>query len=411
MKKVLLISNFPPSRISTGTLILEQFCRMLPEGTVSCFIINYAQQRKEALPSKEFENLPYYFAVKPSEYGFVKHDRSLGKLFYWLIYYYTSFKSFIIETSRFRKAKNRILNEVKNFADACKPDVIWMVLEGQFSIRMTLPIADKLKLPLYTQIWDPPGWWLRDSNVDFLTSQITMKEFAKIHNKSVRFLSASPNMARIYRERYQCETVYFLPSLDRQSALPPAVQLHSPGKELVIIIAGKVYAKQEFNALLYTLSTNHWLIAGHQVRLKILAPYIELQAGSPVQIEFYGWRDQHETLRMVNESDIAYCPYWFDPVFEEESRMSFPGKLTTYLAAGRPVFFHGPEYASPGIFLKENDAAMLCHSNESDHIRHCLEMLIENKELYRKLCINARAAFDAYLTMESMEKSFRSFLF
>jgi len=411
MRKVLFISNFPPSKISTGTLLMEQFFRMLPSDSVSCFVINYASLEKEIKLSPEFSSIPYFYAIKPSESGSVIKHHALGKLFYRMIYVFSSIQSYLIESNRYKKAKKRILKEVKKFADIHKPDLIWIILEGQFLIRMALPISKTLGLPIFTQIWDPPTWWLRNSNVDDITQRITLSEYEKLLKKSAKVLTASPNMAKIYKERYGSNTVNFLPSLDVNDAFPPEQKCHSDNDEFVIIVTGKIYANNEFNALIQALCNADWEISNRKIKLKILAPYIWLEVSSPVQIEFYGWRNQKETLRMANESDLTYCPYWFDPLFMEESRMSFPAKLTTYLASGRPVFFHGPEYASPAIFLKENNAAIYCHSLDATKIQEALKQVISDSGLYRTLCVNARKTFDKYLTTESMQKSFLSFLF
>ena len=64
-------------------------------------------------------------------------------------------------------------------------------------------------------------------------------------------------------------------------------------------------------------------------------------------------------LPELRTADLLYCPYWFDPGFERPCRLSFPSKLSTYLKTGVPVLFHGPEYASPRIFLEQNDAAYI----------------------------------------------------
>ncbi len=411
MKKVLFISNFPPSKVSTGTLLMEQFFRMLPSDSVSCFIINYASLEKEIKLSPEFSSIPYFYAIKPSEHGLVMQNNSFGKLFNKIIYKVSSYRSYLIESIRYRKAKKRILKDVKKFADIHKPDIIWIIIEGQFLIRIAIPISKTLGVPIYTQIWDPPTWWLRDSNVDYITQRITLSEFEKLLKASAKVLTASPNMAKIYNERYGCKAINFLPSLDLKDAFPSEQRSHTDNNEFVIVVTGKIYANKEFNALIHALSDASWKISNRKIILKILAPYMWVEVSSPVHIEFYGWRSQEEALRIINEGDIAYCPYWFDPLFKEESSLSFPAKLTTYLASGRPVFFHGPEYASPALFLKEHNAAICCHSLEAAQIQDALKQVIDDKDLYLTLCVNARKTFDKYLTSESMEKSFVSFLF
>ena len=77
----------------------------------------------------------------------------------------------------------------------------------------------------------------------------------------------------------------------------------------------------------------------------------------PNRIEKLGYLPQDKTIRHLSECDILYCPYFFDEKRKEISKTGFPSKLSTCLAAGKPVFYHGPDYGSPSIFLKKHDAA------------------------------------------------------
>jgi glycosyltransferase involved in cell wall biosynthesis len=107
---------------------------------------------------------------------------------------------------------------------------------------------------------------------------------------------------------------------------------------------------------------------------------------------------------------VLYCPYWFDSNFKDEAKLSFPSKLTTYLAAGRPVFFHGPEYSSPARFLRENEAGLCCYSLSTEEIIKTLTKLVSDKRQYMMLSQNGSVAFKEYLTLESMRRSFADFL-
>jgi hypothetical protein len=129
-----------------------------------------------------------------------------------------------------------------------------------------------------------------------------------------------------------------------------------------------------------------------------------------MNIEYLGWRSQKETIEIFENSDLLYCPYWFDPNFEMESKLSFPSKLSSYLASGRPVLFHGPDYSSPGRFLKENQAAALCFSLDANLLKVTIEKFILDDEYYEAICVNGRKAFDNFLSMDCMEKNFREFL-
>ena len=91
-------------------------------------------------------------------------------------------------------------------------------------------------------------------------------------------------------------------------------------------------------------------------------------------------------------------------------RHSFPSKLPTFLAAGRPVFFHGPEEAAGGRFLRENSAAACCHSLEPKEIRRQLEFVLSDRARYAELAKQGREAFDRHLTLERMREAIAKLL-
>jgi hypothetical protein len=110
------------------------------------------------------------------------------------------------------------------------------------------------------------------------------------------------------------------------------------------------------------------------------------------------------------ECDILYCPYFFDEKRKEISRTSFPSKVTTYLAAGRPILYHGPDYASPAIFLREHGAAEFCHSLATGDILGVISRLATDESLYRTVAENGHAAMLEHLTFESLKAYLYRFL-
>jgi glycosyltransferase involved in cell wall biosynthesis len=216
-------------------------------------------------------------------------------------------------------------------------------------------------------------------------------------------------MAREYHERFHVNTVSFLPSLHSSLAIDPADRMN-PGNELVIGLAGQMYATEEWKALLRALDTVGWRLGKRNVRIRLLGRWPMLTSTTPLRLEWLGWHTQQNTVKLLSETDILYCPYWFDSVFETEARLSFPSKLTTYFAAGRPVLFHGPQYAAPAIFIKDNAAGLICDSNEESKILQALNTLASDEKLYGQLTHNGRAAFDKYLTLDSLRTSFAQFL-
>ena len=113
-----------------------------------------------------------------------------------------------------------------------------------------------------------------------------------------------------------------------------------------------------------------------------------------MNIEYLGWRNQAETLKIFEDSDLLYCPYWFDPNYEMESRFKFSIKIDNLPCFRTPVLFHGPEYSSPGKFLEQNRAAALCFSLDPTLLKQTIEKVIMDDDYYQAICLNGRMAFN-----------------
>ena len=115
-------------------------------------------------------------------------------------------------------------------------------------------------------------------------------------------------------------------------------------------------------------------------------------------------------MALLAQCDILYCPYWFSAEFQEEARLSFPSKLTTYLAAGRPVLFHGPAYSSPAVFLERERAGICCTSSEPSAVVGALTTIATNGELRATLTKNGRLAWQERLSVRAQRAEFARFL-
>jgi len=393
-KKILILSNVPPSTNSSGGLVLVELCRFLPKDS----LVNFVTLKKDYEPQipKDLNWIPIKYAQKPRE-GW----SNLPVL--------NSILSFFGENYIRIFVIRRILADIVSFGKKHQINCLWVILDGQTLIRLALPAAKKLNVPLISQIWDPPEWGLKDQNVDKFSRALILKKFAQAIHESQKCATASWAMAKKYAHNYHAKTMPFLPSLEAQLAFPPASRLHS-AKELIIGMAGQIYVTAEWDSLILALDKLDWQINDQKIKIRLLGNWLKLTTDRKMTIEYLGWRSQEETLKLMNECDILYCPYWFDPKYEKAARLSFPSKLTTYLAAGRPIFFHGPEYASPAVFLRKNQAAAFCYTLKTEEIIKILRRLKSDRKYYGQLAKNGRKAFDEYLTSQTLRRNFAEFL-
>jgi glycosyltransferase involved in cell wall biosynthesis len=393
--KLLLLTDIPPASNYTAGIVLAQLASRLVPGSLVCFCVK-DKDLHPVIPD-DLSWLKIEYVTKPREnWAFL--PRQLGEI-----------SSVVGQAWTEIQTNSALRSKIVRFAQYHAVDAVWCVLQGQTMIRLAFSVAQELGLPLLTQVWDPPTWWLRARRVDQFSSNRTLSQFAAALKSSKCCATASWAMATDYHNRYGCQTIPFLPSLESTWAIPPATRL-CDASEFTIGLAGQIYATDEWNALLKALEMIDWTLAGKPVRIRLLGRFVNLTANSATNIEFLGWRSQSESLNILSQTDLLYCPYWFTEEFHEESRLSFPSKLTTYLAAGRPVFMHGPAYASPTVCLTENKAAVCCTSIDPQKIASSLQEIAQNKDLYTATAHNGHKAFLQYLTLDKLHSNFQNFI-
>ena len=395
--RVLLLTDIPPCSNLTAGLVLEQLCRFMPRGSLVCFTV--LNPHLSVRVSSDLEWIPVAYARKPWEVAIRwPQSSSLGSVSAWIVEEYHS-----------RISTRNLLKKAEIFARTCGIDAIWAVLEGQTMVRMALPLAERLGVPLFTQVFDPLSWWLRAHGTDAHHSRAALVQFNRTLQASEACATASKAMAEAYSTLYGTRCVPVISSHDATIAARPSHALSS-GSEVTIAMAGQFYAADEWNSLIRGLEVANWMIAGRKVRLRVLGAHKPDYGSDLPQIEFLGWKSQPEAVQILSQADILYCPYPFDAEMEEVSRLSFPSKLVLYLASGRPILFHGPTWSSPGRYMAEVRAGAICGALVSTAVYDELQRLVIDPIHYKEAALNAHAAFRRDFTLERMEESFFEFL-
>ncbi len=212
-----------------------------------------------------------------------------------------------------------------------------------------------------------------------------------------------------YRE-LGANTTTIAASIDRELVQKPAKSPHLEREDFIIAIAGQIYATSEWETLILALNTLNWKIAGKKAKIRILSRYAAMWANTSTNIEYLGWRSQSETIALLADSDILFCPYWFSPDFAVEARLSYPSKLTSYFAAGRPVLFLGPSYSSPAKLIEKHKIGFGCYSLNIVDVVDAINKIALDQDLYSTMTMNANKFVLAQLTTDVMEEGFKDFL-
>jgi hypothetical protein len=150
-------------------------------------------------------------------------------------------------------------------------------------------------------------------------------------------------------------------------------------KKFVIAYAGSMYAPQEFQGLLKALNKLNWTLNNRKVEVRVYTTYFNIPiaaAGRSINVLLRGYLKEKELLEELASADIAYLPYWFDETYKDAVKLCFPNKLATYVAAGCPVLYHGPEKATPAQFLKTYRVGTSVHNSEPKSFHEALHFLV-----------------------------------
>jgi glycosyltransferase involved in cell wall biosynthesis len=302
-----------------------------------------------------------------------------------------------------------LARQVLAFCDDVEATQIWIVLEGQTLIRLAHALVEAGRYRVRVQVMDPPGWQLRAAKVDPDTVGEILDLFDDVVSRAAACATASWNMASIYRQRYGVATTPVVPALAASLACPPGRLTSSP--TLKVGFAGQPYARDEVNALLVALAMLQKERPFDRVTLHTFSKWpIEPPADLRVQIVPHAWTSQDKLIPALSTMDLLYCPYWFDPTYREETLLCFPSKITSYLAAGRPVLFHGRHDASPALFLRSGGAGFFCFRPDADSLCHAIRMAMSDSDMYSEKARNGHLLFQRYLTEEQLADSIRAFL-
>lgn len=384
--KILLYSDIPPCTNVTAGIVLNKMCDfLLEEGhSVYCYSV-VDPSLSPAIPADKQARMVFETEAKPRE--------NWGG----------PFGSFVCNNAVAHFRLPGISKRVASFAKSKKVDLIWVVEQGQTMIKTARAVSRIAGIPYVVQTWDPTEWWLRANHFDSYTYKSVMREFGRVLHDAECFIAASWAMEKEFGEQYHCKraqaVVLGFPEGQIKS------QVKNDPNQFVIAMSGQIYAEEEFSQLVQALNELNWKHNGKKIILRLYGTYFNLRYQKSANVEVRGWIDQKDLLPELATADLLYCPYWFSADYAVVSRTSFPSKLSTYLKVAKPVMFHGPDYASPNIFLKEFNAGYRCNTSDPKKIAELICKIIDDPQK-DTVCDRQYYAFLNSLTDQCMKRDF-----
>jgi hypothetical protein len=395
--KTMLLTDIQPSNNLTAGIVTAQMCRFVPQGQLAIFCVQNRHLRPEPYP--DLANIPMRIVIKPNELS----RRSIRKLPVGRL------GAIATETVRRLTLIPPLVRQAVAFGREQNVTSVWAILQGQTMVRMASAVADGLGVPLRAQVWDPLSWWLQAHGVDRFNRRWDLALFDRTMRRAITCAAASWAMASHYEQRYGTSSQAIIASLDRSVARRPGPKLRA-SNELCIGMAGQFYASDEWLRLVWALEHARWQVAGRKVVVRVLG-HQRPEGIREENLDFLGWQPQEKAVDLLSSTcDILYCPYPFAASMDDVAKLSFPSKIPTYLAAGRPVLFHGPVYSAPALYLKDRGAGFVSRAIDPDAVYDGLLHLVEDEALYERLARGAQEAFVADFTLDRMGKKVRCFL-
>lgn len=397
-RRILLLTDIPPCSNLTAGIVTAQMCRFVPQDELAIFcVMNPHLQPKLC---DDLAGIEMKLIRKPTELQHrVVRGVRVGRA-----------GAAAIEAIKRLVLPRGLIRQAIAYGRSVGATDLWAILQGQTMVRIAAPVARGLGVPLRVHVWDPLRWWLDAHGVDPVNRRLDLALFDRTLRQAASCAAASVPMARHYEETYGVPSTAVIASIDPILAQSPPPKLVSDDS-VVIGMVGQFYASEEWETLVSALESAKWRVGERKIVLMTFG-HERPPAGVPDEhLRFMGWMDQPNVIQTIaRDCDIAYCPYPFAERMAEVSRLSFPSKVPTYLAAGRPILFHGPSYAAPYIYLQDRRAAYLCGDRGPKVIYNGLASLVDNSALYEATALAARRAFLADFTLSHMKSAVRRFL-
>ncbi len=385
--KILLLSDLPPCTNHTAGLFLDKLCMYLRDS--GCDIYAYIVKNEEVyteLP-EDTKCTEIWFDKKPKEnVGRVK-NRVASRVY-----------DMFCNVALIPAIEKRIVE----FAKKAEVEMVWGVVQGQTMTKLIRSVANKCNTQYTVQFFDDISWWFQANRVDGMTQSIVLREYKRMIRDAYCFMGASEEMASEYAKKCGCKRhVGIMMPFDKGNQNSKKCERNDD--RYIIAISGQLYARSTINALMEALAKMEWHSAEKQIVFRIYGPEVVFYGLKNAMIEYRGWLKQDTLLEELNEADLLYCPYRFDPDFEAVARYSFPGKLSTYMKTGVPILVHAPEYSSIVQFCKEYQCGYILDSIDPLLIKQKLEMIIKDAE-YTEMVKRANETANLYLSDDMMKR-------
>ncbi len=390
LPKLLVLGSALPGDRDGGGVVKDEVLRRYPKDRYVCFSLEPLD------PGLKGRELPESLRNVPYQTGpLVPRFKARGARFYMPLLRFIGFH--IIANWRIR--------QIVSFARRYGVTLVWAELQLD-AVVIAEKVAKKLGVPLVCTVWDDPEGWFSDGGYDRVSRMLLRSRFVSALRAARNVSTAGESMQQAYSREYGISSVILRHGFERGISDSNSER---PRDRIIVGFVGNAYARNTWNAFLSAIADLNHSNELAQIALRVFGtqfPY----SHPGINIELRGWQPVEQTLRGISDSDFCYLPYWFEANKRRHVELSFPNKFETYLASGRPVFFHGPEYAGIAKTIKEFEVGICIHTVAKDEIISGLKRIIKDQALKQHLCMKAHEAFEKEFNAARMLESFANLI-
>lgn len=381
MKKILVVTQSPPSPNAVGVpLMLWRLFSTFPEGTTTF------------LASDEAPDDPFLRGRK--EYRFFAKDL-IKPQSWWarspmLKYTAVNAANFLGQAIRIAREGGRLLatggvDEIVGISDTGPCFLASWWLSRKFKVPYSILVFD---------LWRGNFLKPADRLAAFLFEKNILRGARKI-------LTAGEGLAEHLKEQYALAPIVVHNPLPRpaESGKPVPPRANPP----FILYPGSVYWAQE-DSVRNLVSA----IRGLPVELRIYTPQpaslLEEKGIFGANVHVLPQLSSQETARVEREAAVLFLPLSFARHGWRVIQTASPGKMSEYLAAGRPILVHAPPYAFISRYTKMHACALVVETPSPAALKEAVLRLLRDKPLVQTLTSNARRlAHERYSLIKNAE--------
>lgn len=123
-------------------------------------------------------------------------------------------------------------------------------------------------------------------------------------------------------------------------------------------------------------------------------------------LEVLPYADEATVDADIDQSDLLYLPLPFTTEHALFTNFSLSTKMVSYLAAARPIFFHGPPESAAGQLLNSTNSAFVCDSPDLANVHNCLHAVMEDPSQFDSIISNATSLAETHFSLPEIRKRF-----